>query len=140
MSTATELNRLDKRQLKAIQQMQLVDTAKQIALPLVNNPAMQLLGFCLAVEAFQKIEFNFKKSMVIPSLEGNKVIYVNNPQPLISDSLGSTLEGASMITALINGLGNSKVIEQIIGSSSGGGIGGLLGGLLPFLLTKGAVK
>ena len=138
MEVVKQIGSLNKKQLKAIQQMQIVDTAKQLALPMVNNPAMQLLGFCLAVEAFQKINFDFKRTMVIPTLDGDRVIQVSNPQPLINANLGGVLEGSAMLTSLISNLGNSKIIEQLIGSSSGGGLSGILGGLLPFLLTKGA--
>lgn len=137
MEAVKLLGKMDKRQIAAIKQMQAVDTVKQIALPLVNNPAMQLLAFFVAIEALQKTEIGFKRHILIPTLDGNKYVERTEYAPLISDSLGTSMEATGMITALINGLGNSKLIEQMLGSSAGEGITGILGKLLPFLLTKG---
>jgi len=117
---AVDFHKLDKKQLRIMQQMQAVDTMKQVAVPLVNNPAMQLLAFCVAVEALQKIEFDFKRTVVVPTLDGNKYVKLRDPQPLINNNLGVVLEGSAMLSSLITHLGKSKVITRLIITSPAG--------------------
>lgn len=140
-----DLQKLDKRQLKTLERLHARETLKQLfsqnVSPLVNNPAMQLLAFVTAVEVLQKWKVDWRTPVVVPTMSGNEVVYVHDFRPVISEGLGSVLEGAALLSGMITALGKSDVIEKLskAGQETMSKTGEVVKDIIPLLLTTGAL-
>lgn len=139
------IEKLDKRQLKTLERMHSRETMTHLfrenVSPLINNPAMQLLAFVTAVEVLQKWKVDWRSPIVVPTMSGSEVVYVHDFRPILSEGLGSVLEGAALLSGMITALGKSDVIEKLskAGQETMSKTGAVVKDIIPLLLTTGAL-